>query len=502
MMTATEPTFLYPQSRQFPFDEVCEHIVRALEERNWNVPGITVDFHVYGSGAEQYRMVNYIKGDDFKLWFCRVQGNMGRLNNTAAVTEMIIPKMELHVYDDESGPTFITYVGKNWARDKQDFMTVSKIHSKLNHKPKKYLKYQGGCDCHGSDSFHTHSRRRSPILVHDNDLGREYEPSGKQPKSYRTNEVFTEFTQWLEENLLARILAQPIADEKVDIFRTEVKPFTATVGPIFCFGENRDAERVHQGKHTVEQLEPSSRYGFSNSGFRLMFLGVSNDGTVPKVAYEGFKWCGIGEVTDQTSVDDLEIPGHHRWTDQEKFVFRVTPNRADEIYIADHAPYEKRRSELFEEILPRKRLTDEELNEATRARARTLIPINDYAGGFLQPVVLVCRELDLDEVELVSGPWPEYQYVKLIANHSFEAHALLEEALLALEAYHHNYGDVARQAFLEKTANIVQYFLGDDVLVRAAEALTRQKFRAFEPDAQFIEHIVYNASTARRLGLY
>jgi len=79
---------------------------------------------------------------------------------------------------------------------------------------------------------------------------------------------------------------------------------------------------------------------------------------------------------------------------------------------------------------------------------------------------------------------------------------LLEEVLFALEVYHHNYGDVARQAFLEKTANIVQYFLGDDVLVRAAEALTRQKFRAFEPDAQFIEHIVYNASTARSLGLY
>ena len=88
MTTATsmEPRFLYPQSRQFPFDEVCEQIVRALEERNWSVPGITVDFDVYGTGDEKYRLVRHIKGDDFKLWFCRPQALMGRWNDTAAVT--------------------------------------------------------------------------------------------------------------------------------------------------------------------------------------------------------------------------------------------------------------------------------------------------------------------------------------------------------------------------------------------------------------------------------
>ena len=77
----TKPTFLYPHSRQFPFDEVAEKIVRALEKRNWNVPGISVDFYTYGSGEAKYKMVNHIIGSDFKLSFCRSQGKLNARKN-------------------------------------------------------------------------------------------------------------------------------------------------------------------------------------------------------------------------------------------------------------------------------------------------------------------------------------------------------------------------------------------------------------------------------------
>ena len=49
-LLTVKPQFLYPRSRQFPFDEIAENIVRALEKRNWNVPGIEVEFDTYGSG--------------------------------------------------------------------------------------------------------------------------------------------------------------------------------------------------------------------------------------------------------------------------------------------------------------------------------------------------------------------------------------------------------------------------------------------------------------------
>jgi hypothetical protein len=59
-----------------------------------------------------------------------------------------------------------------------------------------YLKYNGVCRC-GSKGDHTHLRRRSPILAHNNDLGHEYGPRWNQPREYSTSRIFDEFNQWL-----------------------------------------------------------------------------------------------------------------------------------------------------------------------------------------------------------------------------------------------------------------------------------------------------------------
>lgn len=411
---SSQMQFLYPNVQQFPFDSTCEQIVHELERRNWQVPGIDVEFHEYGSGEEKYRAVNYIKGQDFKLWFCRMQRTIagGRWNDTAAVTEIVIPKKELHVYKDESGPTFYLYVGNNWEADRERFMSSSKVNSKLHGEPKLYLQYHGECHCQGdglSDSVqgmrHTHPGRRPPLLAHTNDLGREYDPEGDEPKLFRTAEVMNEFEQYLKEVVLKNILSHPIPTEKIDTF-AEPEPisFPESIGLLFCFGEYREAERIKQGKTDPDKLDPADRYGLLGSGYRLMSLGMFNDGTVPEIAYEGFLWCGIGEVTAETEIESLEVPGHYRLSDRGRFVIRVTPNRANKIYIADHAQYEKRRGELADSLKVRDHFRNDEVADFTRARARTIVPISEYRGGYKQPVVLINRELSFDEVEVVSGP--------------------------------------------------------------------------------------------------
>ncbi|MBI1957114.1 MAG: hypothetical protein HYS44_01490 [Candidatus Niyogibacteria bacterium] len=401
--------FLYPISRQFPFDWVCDRIVRELETRNWQVPGIAVEFHEYGSGEQKFRAVSQIKSRDFKLRFGRMQGTLpgGRWNDANAVTEIIIPRMEIRVYSDESGPTFYFYVGTDWEQDREQFMSGSraKVNSRLDGEPRMYLQYTGGCDCHSGSQNHTHRGRRSPLLVHTNDLGREYDPEGNEPKFFRTDRVMVEFEQYLERVALYTIVSYPIPQESVDMFAVPAPvPFPESVGPLFCFGEHRDAGRIRQGKANADRLEPADRYGLSCGGYRLLSLGTSNDGTVPEIAYEGFLWCGIGGVTAEMAIDSLEIPGHNRWSDRERFVIRVKPSRANGIYIADHAQYEKRRKELADSLKDRDRFTDAEVADFTRARARTIVPLSEYKGGFEQPVVLIGRELSFDEVEVVSGP--------------------------------------------------------------------------------------------------
>ena len=135
------PKFLYPHSRQFPFDEVAEKIVRELQKRNFSVPGITVDFDFYGSGEAKYQHVYHVIGNDFKLSFMRVQRSLGNgWNDVAALYEICIPKQILAVYNDESGPTYYLYVGEDWEKDKNWFMNSIKVNAKYRHETRKYLK--------------------------------------------------------------------------------------------------------------------------------------------------------------------------------------------------------------------------------------------------------------------------------------------------------------------------------------------------------------------------
>lgn len=429
----TYPQFLYPTSRQYPMDEVCERIVRELEARNWSVPGITVEFDTYGTGAERFRLVRMIKGADFRIYFCRKQRTMpgSRWNDTAAVNGITIPKQQISVYHDESGPSYVLYVGKDWEKDRDWFMHAAFVNSKLCDEPRRYLRYRGAWKKPYEDGpSYIFPGQRPPVLSHDNDLGREYEPKkilpweenfvwDLIPDDYRgaknfdaplcldTGKVMNHFVKWLTKHALAIILKHDLPKEQINIFAGhQPMPMPEKIGPIFAFGEWRDAERIKTGQSSRHSgdLQPADQYGMIGSGYRLIDYGVTDDGSFPKLAYEGFLWCGLGEVTPETYIRDLEIPGHHRWSDREQFVLRITPNSADDIYIVDWYPYEEARQATFAN--PKKeRATDEEVGEWKRAAARTMIPITEYRGDFKKPLILICRDLGFDEVEVVSGPW-------------------------------------------------------------------------------------------------
>ena len=526
----TEPMFLYPQSRQFPFDALCAQIVHELEERNWDVPGITAQFDTYGTGEAKYRLVRTIEGDGFRLRFGRVQGRLETTwNDTAAVEAIVIPGKELRVYDEESGPTLYIYVGDNWEQDKDRFINEVKVNSLLRKQPRLYLKYKGGCDCQSTADAtfdaalfttahlsgdtgklaaltHSHPGRRAPLLVHDKDIGREYEPEGDEPSVYRTDEVFAEFTQWVEANVLAPITAQPPAEEKINVFEEEnvnPTPFPEHAGPIFCFGTYRDAERVRQGRLNPRELEPGRRYAFLGSGYRL--LTERNDGTVPEIAHEGFLWCGLEQVTGETAIDTLAVPGHSR-ADDERFLFRIIPKWADGIYVADHTPYEVLRQELLEKAIKedRKRLTDEEVAAFVCARARTITPISEYDGSFEQPIVLINRELGFDEVELVSGPWPQYLYVKTIAERDDETREFFDQAMSAQAAacqvdYPPN--ESLEEVYDKVLTRLTNHLKDDEQFIAAARQYSQARLRRVDPNDMFMKELVATGREMQAFGL-
>ena len=384
----TKPKFLYPKSRMFPFDEVTERIVRELEKRNWSVPGITVDFHTYGTGEAKYRRVEYVYGENFKLYFGRPQGTLSsKRNDTAAIHELWIPNEELRVYDDKSGPTYFLYVGDDWELDKRWFMDSIKVHSKLRKKPRKYIKYK-------------RNLRDLSELIYNNDLDREYEPEGDEPRRIYLPELYDHFKIYLEENVLQYIESFP-EEEAVEEPAVELIPYEGPWKEIFSLCDYDEKRRITQGMIDPQKLTPENRHAYFGTGRRLVGLSVQNNGKFPEKAYDGFIWADPNPEARNYGYLNKQIK-NAMGSIRDEFFVSISLKYANEVYVVDNALFDETRMRLFEQIAPRETLSDEELNLAYAERAKTLIPITEYKGGYKEPLVLICRELDFDEINWIS----------------------------------------------------------------------------------------------------
>ena len=389
-----KPKFLYPHSRQFPFDEVAEKIVRAIEKRNWKVPGITIKFDTYGSGEAKYQMIRSIDGENFKLYFCRIQGRLdGSWNDTAALQSVCIAKQIINVYEDESGPRYYLYVGDNWDFDKEWFMNSIKVHAKLKDEPRRYLVYKG-----------TTYKKRTKELIADNDLGREYSPEDNEPVSINLEEKFKEITTWLEEFVLGYILTFPEVDEIHELTpMPELIPYKGPWSTLYSVCDWQIAERLKKGKENPRDLPPEERHAYFGRGERLVPLYVKNDGRFPEIANEGFIWCEPSNDENVVSYNKISsvVLRAMKTVLSETYTVAIKLKYSNDVYVVDNSKFEEVRQGLFKTILPRTRLTDAEVGNAYAARGATIIPITEYKGDYKEPVVLINRELDFDEIDWV-----------------------------------------------------------------------------------------------------
>ncbi len=389
-------------------DTVTNKIFSALENRNWNVPGITVEFGLYGRGEEMYQVVRSIEGDDFLIYFLRVIGRLGeRWNNTAGCYKIVIPQYELSYHEDLSG-SLTYYTGKNWRRDRKRFKHGTKVNSKLHKKQKWYVRY-GLTNTHPSTKGmdYTSFGELPKFFVANNDLGREYDPQGREPKFFPVQEVYKRIAGWLTEHVLEKINTIPSSPVYIDPFLNQDNqkpiPMPKIDLPVFYTG-------IDMG-HIVEKLKKSTSLTpfHTGRGLRVLPWGArGNDESVPDVANDSFIWAGTAKGDVVNTMDDIEVG---RWyspferdfgsaTYREQPVV-LKPKVANNVYIFDAALADIRREEIIAALGDRTRLTDEEVDDFQRASARTLVPITEYQGGFIQPVMVINRYLTLDEIELL-----------------------------------------------------------------------------------------------------
>jgi hypothetical protein len=386
----TKPRFLYPRSREYPFDKVAKKIVRALEKRNWKVPGITVKFDSYGSGEAKYQMVRQITGDNFKLYFSRNQGHLDGWSDHAAIHSICIPKQILEVYEDGSDSNLYLYVGNNWEAEKRQFMNSTKVHSKMNREPKTYLKY----------SYHRHQQVKD--LVADNDQDREYDPEGKEPTSFELKSTFLNIAIWLVLFVLNSILIYPEAKTiEPPIPMEELIPYTGPWPTVFTLCGWEAAEKVKKGKQDPKQLPLEERYAFFG-GRRLVPMDVQCNNRFPEIAYEGFTWCDVNQgITPNSKRDDISSDIRWSISSYDTNIVCIRLKYVNHVYVADQSAYDETREQLFEAIAPRERLTEAEYRNVLAARGATIVPITEYKGNYKNPILLISRELDFDEIEWI-----------------------------------------------------------------------------------------------------
>lgn len=396
------PTFLYPHARDYGFDEVCEKIVRALEKRHFDVPGIDVQISTYGSGEQRMRAVRRITGKEFSLGFSRGQGLLpeGVFIDTAAVCDVAIQGEKISVYEDHSGPSYHVYVGEDWDQDRSNFFgSCVFVNSKLRGEPRIYLTYKG------SDELNRRVRYKylekggyeeaATYLLHDNDIGREYELADGDEPFYKTSEVVARMTARLEKELFK---IETIPERKADYHFEEEADIPVEACPeLWTHVDRRTTSRIESGKSDLDSLPLARRFALT-PGYRLLAYGVSSDGLDIDggILHNGYVW---------SSMNPEEIPNESRLSIHfgKTHLVRITPTRANDIYVIDEAAYDHCRAVLGDKIEKegRDRFSNSEIGDMKRARAKTLTPLNSYQGGFEKPVVIIGRELGFDEVQLI-----------------------------------------------------------------------------------------------------
>lgn len=390
--------FYWPQTdeQEFysnPIERTGGLLVKQLARVGWEVPGIDVEIRTDGCGENVIRAVRTISGmteaGPFELKFGSVQERRGRWAICPGLSEATIPPgIQLVYHNDRSGPVAYLYVGKDWKADGESFIADWKVNSKQNGKPKTYIRYSGD----GAPG----------VMRYDDDLGREYSPTGSQPHTMDSELLAMKICAFIEHNLLARLAEMPskegfddVTDEGDANLRrlaeVEKIPAPEDFPVLFAWVERNDAYRLRD----MHEAEPDQRYGLTTDGARLCTL--SSRYNVPNIARRGFSYA---------SADPRVRAGHcvHGPKDDASPV-AIKLKYLNDVYVVDNAAFERAAEKAVERAKNegRKRLTDAELDECIAATAKTIVPVTEYTGGFEQVTYVIGRQTDIDEVRLTKG---------------------------------------------------------------------------------------------------
>jgi len=342
---------------------------------------IKIDLRQCGEGMFTY--ISFVESESFRIWNCRASGRkyLRRFNDLALPYTVEIKPLELKLefHKDDEG-IFLEEKGIRYTNN---------------------ICYAvGGCGHKGDsrrDEMYRVGRKVKEDLFDSNfriKLDKVAPDKSLKAESQR-------IAGWLKENVLEKILATPEFENQAAAVPGAV-PYPNNIGSLYTWIPAKKAEKIELTGGDPSKVYPHERYAMHPES-RLVRLCTPGD--YPKEANNGFIWCGIGGVKENSSPDEYEIPGHIMDSnnfpgDYRNKLIRVTPKNGEDIFVVDYRAWDDYREEAFKTT---EMLTEAQLDENYVALAKTLVPIAEYKGDYKKPVVLIGRKLEFDEVEIVKG---------------------------------------------------------------------------------------------------
>lgn len=352
-------------------EQFSNAIISEFRKRNFKVDGINAEFSFTDKNFDRIEL-SKITGDDFNLTF-----------NRGILESALIPEMELNIYSDGS-LSFYKYVGSNWDLDKNKFYS-NKVDSKLKNESKFYLRYNKGRKFNGVTSLEeiTHKKYErlskmrdlhiesefnfnnlyydgghNPLLVFDDDLGREYTPEEGECEYYYIDDIMYHVYTWVYDNVYLKIKNTPIPeflkDEKL-FKKPDAIPLNYDNN---CFYQTR----IYDIDNKAKILYPN--YRVLPYSQRLL---DSHESKYFNIVNDGFIWL--------KQFNELDTPKAYIHSID---ILKVTLKNANEVYVIDNT-------------------------ESSIKRSKSMVHINDYKGGYKNEIIVVRRIIRSDELSVVKN---------------------------------------------------------------------------------------------------
>ncbi len=380
--------------------EVARRLPRRLDAYRFHqdyaddeleIPGIgKIKVNMHQSGDGIFTSISTLESPTFRIWNCRPSGvkYLNRNNDLSRPSEIKIkPKrLEIELYEDDSG-IFVGLEGKRF--------TNGRWRTRFGHG------YDS--DSQRDELYRTWS---GPNQMAGPDRGYQSNNGWEEDQTEHSwKEIEDQAIIWLVDNVLNPIRKTPLPEKQVNLPPRE-EPFPEDkVGPLFAFVEMRELERIVRIRDNPNRAYPDERAAVSPNP-RLLPLYVDKQ-DLPEEVHDGYIWCGVGEISADMDISNIKIAKHERNTDsllgRNEGLVEVKPLIAEDIYVIDWQEWDDYRKRTFKP--GHDTLTDEEVAEMYRAVGKTFIPITKYKGGYKHPVVLIGRNLELDEIgEIIFPP--------------------------------------------------------------------------------------------------